>query len=70
MDKKIRKKKRQVKYPGIGAAAEELGVSRIHLWYVLEGERRSPRIEAWLRRHPLRPQVCEEQNKQNPRRTL
>ena len=32
--------KRQVKYPRIGAAAEALGVSRTHLWYVLEGVRK------------------------------
>ena len=36
------KKFRQV---GITAAAEELGVSVMHLWYVLRGIRRSRRIE-------------------------
>jgi hypothetical protein len=30
---------------GITAAAEELGVSVMHLWYVLRGIRRSRRIE-------------------------
>lgn len=33
------------KYPGICEAAKELGVCRTHLWYVLRGDRRSPRIE-------------------------
>jgi hypothetical protein len=30
---------------GITAAAEDLGVSVMHLWYVLRGIRRSRRIE-------------------------
>ena len=40
---------------GMGAMAERFGVSRTHLWYVVVGERRSPRIEgdaefrAWMR---------------------
>ena len=40
---------------GMGAMAERFGVSRTHLWYVVVGERRSPRIEgdaefrAWKR---------------------
>lgn len=40
------------KYPkkfrnmGITAAAEQLGVSVMHLWYVLRGIRRSRRIES------------------------
>jgi len=44
-------KHKRVRYPGIVAAARELGVSRIHLYYVLRGERKSPRIEAWLSKH-------------------
>lgn len=34
------KPKRFIKYPKIGKCAEALNVSRIHLWYVLEGERK------------------------------
>lgn len=40
---------RRIRFPGIVQLARELGVSRIHLYYVLNGERRSPRIE----RHPV-----------------
>lgn len=40
---------RRIRFPGIVKLAGELGVSRIHLYYVLNGERRSPRIE----RHPV-----------------
>lgn len=40
---------KRTRFPGIVRAAKGLGVSRIHLYYVLIGERRSPRIE----RHPL-----------------
>jgi len=36
----------RVKYPGICRAAADLGVSRIHLYFVVTGARRSPRIEA------------------------
>lgn len=45
------KKKRAVRFPGIVAHARALGVSRIHLYYVLIGERRSPRIEAYAAEH-------------------
>ena len=40
---------------GMGEMAHRLGVSRTHLWYVVNGIRRSPRIERakeyrqWLR---------------------
>lgn len=30
---------------GMGEMARHLGVSRTHLWFVVTGERRSPRIE-------------------------
>ncbi len=30
---------------GMGKMADRLGVSRTHLWYVVNGIRRSPRIE-------------------------
>lgn len=36
----------RVKYPGICQASVDLGVSRIHLYFVVTGARRSPRIEA------------------------
>ena len=32
--------KRVIKHPRICWAAKQLGISRIHLWYVLQGERR------------------------------
>jgi hypothetical protein len=44
-----RGKERRRRFHGIGAAARELGVTRHHLFRVIVGERRSPRIEAWLR---------------------
>lgn len=37
----------ETEFPGIGKHARDLGVSRIHLYYVLTGVRRSPRIESW-----------------------
>ena len=37
--------KRKVKYYGLGRAAIRLNVTRQHLYFVLEGQRRSPRIE-------------------------
>ena len=36
-----KQKARRVKYRGIVADAEALNVSRIHLWFVLEGRRES-----------------------------
>ncbi len=36
------------RFPRIGAACKALGVSRTHLYYVLTGARRSPRL---LRRY-------------------
>ena len=44
--KKTSKKQKKFRQVGISAAAEELGVSVMHLWYVLRGIRRSRRIEA------------------------
>ena len=41
-------------FPGIVEHARKLGVSRIHLYFVLIGERRSPRIEAYLNEHMRR----------------
>lgn len=42
---KTSKKQKKFRQVGITAAAEELGVSVMHLWYVLRGIRRSRRIE-------------------------
>jgi hypothetical protein len=47
------KVKTRVMYPDICKHAEILGVSRIHLYYVLRGDRKSPRIEAYLAKHNL-----------------
>lgn len=41
-------KPRRIRFPGIVKHAETLGVSRIHLYYVLTGVRRSPRIERYM----------------------
>lgn len=45
---------RRVKFPGICRHAQRLGVSRIHLYYVLTGVRRSPRIEQYLSKEQVR----------------
>ncbi len=42
------KSKRFIRFPGICHAAKELGVSRIHLWFLLTGQRTSPGL---LRRY-------------------
>jgi len=41
-------KRKIIRFPGIVEHARHLGVSRIHLYFVLTGERRSPRIEAYM----------------------
>jgi hypothetical protein len=38
-------------YGSMRRAARELGVTRQHLHFVLKGERASPRIQKWLKRH-------------------
>ncbi len=38
---KNKKLKRRVMFPGIASHAEKLGVSRVHLWRVLSGQRQS-----------------------------
>lgn len=43
---KTTKKTKKFRFCGLLEAAEQLGVNRCHLYYVLKGERRSPRIEA------------------------
>jgi len=40
----------KTRYPGIVEAARALGVNRSHIYRVLEGERRSPRVEAYFRK--------------------
>lgn len=44
------------RHPGISIAAPELGVTRAHLWAVLNGKRDSKplmgRWNAWLRKNP------------------
>ena len=42
---KTRKIQKKFRHIGICAAAEELGVTVMHLWYVLHGIRQSRRIE-------------------------
>ena len=50
-DTKVRSRRRgKNKYPGIVEAARALGVNRSHIYRVLEGERRSPRVEAYFRK--------------------
>ncbi|MBU4460038.1 MAG: hypothetical protein KJ579_05680 [Verrucomicrobia bacterium] len=48
----IRGLNRRARFPGICEAAERLGVGRVHLYFVLTGARRSPRIErdSWARK--------------------
>ena len=44
-------KARGLRFPGLVEHAKRLGVSRIHLYFVLSGQRESPRIEEYVRRH-------------------
>lgn len=41
----MKKRARQVRFPGICEFAEQARVTRIHAYRVLTGERRSPRLE-------------------------
>ncbi len=41
--------RRRVKFPGIATHAEALGVTRQHLFYVLDGSRTSPHLAAKYR---------------------
>lgn len=43
------KARRRVKFPGIASHAEVLGVTRQHLFYVLDGSRHSPQLAARYR---------------------
>lgn len=38
------KRSQRIKYPGISEHARRLGVSRLHLWMVLQGRRESRRL--------------------------
>ena len=51
LPKQAAAKKRRVRFPGIVGHARSLGVSRIHLYFVLTGARRSPRVEAYAAKH-------------------
>ncbi len=42
---------RPTRFVGICAAADTLGCTREHLYHVMKGTRRSPRIEKWLKRN-------------------
>jgi len=42
---KATKRRGPTRYPGIVKAASALGVSRIHLWYVLTSQRQSPKLQ-------------------------
>ena len=44
-EKRPARKRVRIWRRGMGKMAERLGVSRTHLWYVVTGVRRSPRIE-------------------------
>jgi len=44
----------RVKYPGISEHARRLGVSRLHLWMVLQGRRESRRLMERYRRLEVR----------------
>jgi DNA-binding phage protein len=44
-------RKRLIKYPHIGIVAREQGVTRQHLYEVLEGNRCSPRLKAAYEQH-------------------
>lgn len=48
----LRGRNGRTRFPGICEAAAAFGVTRQHLYFVLTGERRSPRIErsAWFQR--------------------
>ncbi len=41
---KQKRRRRRIKFPHICADALALGVSRVHLWYVLSGKRVSQRL--------------------------
>lgn len=45
------RKKRPILFPGLVRHAALLGVTRQHLYYVLKGQRHSPRIEAHAAAH-------------------
>ena len=48
--KGIRGRNGRTRFPGICALAREFGVSRQHIYYVMTGQRKSPRIERLMAR--------------------
>jgi len=46
-----KQKRRKIRFPGIVGATRALGVSRSHLWFVLTGERLSPRLLCRYRKY-------------------
>lgn len=48
------KRSQRIKYPGISEHARRLGVSRLHLWMVLQGRRESRRLMERYRRLEVR----------------
>ena len=44
--RKVRGRNGRTRFAGICTVAKDLGVTRQHLYFVLVGERRSPRIES------------------------
>ena len=49
---KCKGKARGLRFPGLVEHAKRLGVSRIHLYFVLTGQRVSPRISRYIDAHP------------------
>jgi hypothetical protein len=47
--KKSRGRNGLTRFPGICQAAKDLGVCRQHIYFVLTGVRRSPRVEAYAK---------------------
>jgi hypothetical protein len=46
----VKGRNKRTRFPGICEDAKALGVSRSHLYFVLTGERKSPRIEEYYRK--------------------
>jgi hypothetical protein len=54
-EKRTPKAKRPIRFPGICAAAEQLGITREHAYRVLTGERKSRALVAKLAKRGLTP---------------
>jgi hypothetical protein len=46
----VKGRNKRTRFPGICEDAKALGVSRSHLYFVLTGQRKSPRIEEYYRK--------------------